>query len=224
MSLKLFITGTDTDAGKTYISVGLLNGLNKYGYVTLGLKPIASGCGLIDGELYNGDALALQKASSLKLEYNQINPYRFKDPIAPHIAAKSLGMGLTKETIVEKLNNTFSNPADIYIIEGAGGWAVPLNENELILDIVSLIDAKVIMVVAIKLGCINHAILTAEFIKNSGVNLVGWVANIIYPDMIKLNENIIALKQWINSPCLGIVPFNGLPEDYIEFEKIINLL
>lgn len=224
MSLRLFITGTDTDIGKTYIGIGLLNGLNKYGYKTLGLKPIASGCDLIDGELYNGDALALQKASSLKLEYNQINPFRFKDPIAPHIAAKSIGMRLTKEIIAEKLNNTFSNSSDIYLIEGAGGWAVPLNENGLVSDIVSLIDAKVIMVIAIKLGCINHAILTAESIKNSGVSLVGWVANIIHPDMIQLNENIIALKQWINSPCLGIVPFNGLPEDHIEFEKIMNLL
>ena len=224
MPLKLFITGTDTNIGKTYISIGLLNGLNKHGYVTLGLKPIASGCDLIKGKLYNGDALELQKASSFKLKYDQINSFRFKDPIAPHIAAKRHGVELTKEAVIQKLNETFLKLADIDLIEGAGGWAVPLNDNELMADMVLSIGAKVILVIGIKLGCLNHAILTAEFIKNSGVDLVGWIANIINPDMIELDENIMALKQWIKSPCLGIVPFNGLPEDYIELKKIKNCL
>ncbi len=222
MSLKLFITGTDTDVGKTYISVGLLKGLNKLGYSTLGIKPIASGCNLVDGKLYNDDALSLQKSSSLKLEYHQINPFRFERPIAPHIAAKNSKVELSKVLIAEKLGEAFLNPSDIYLIEGAGGWAVPLNDYELIADVVSQIGAKVILVVGMKLGCLNHAILTTEFIKNSGVELVGWIANIINPDMIELDENIATLKQWIKSPCLGIVPFNGLPEDYIYFKKIIN--
>lgn len=224
MSLKLFITGTDTDIGKTYISIGLLNGLNKQGYNTLGLKPVASGCELIDGQFYNDDALALQKASSLKLEYDQINPFRLESPIAPHIAAKHCDVELSKELVTQKLNDAFLNPADIFIIEGAGGWAVPLNDNELMSDMVLSIDAKVILVIGIKLGCLNHAILTAEFIKNSGVSLVGWIANIINPDMIELDENILALKQWVKSSCLGVVPFKEKPEDHIDFSKITNYL
>src|SRR5262249_50518062 len=150
---KVFITGTDTNVGKTYVSTGLLKAFNQLGYSTLGLKPIASGCDWIDGKLRNSDALALQQASSLKLDYEQINPFAFEPPIAPHIAGNKLGLRLDVKNLTDALQPTLELNADIQIIEGAGGWHVPLNDRESMADLVKHLNLPVILIVGIKLGC-----------------------------------------------------------------------
>ena len=207
MSLKLFITGTDTHIGKTYFSVELLKVFNRLSYSTLGLKPIASGCYKKNGLLVNPDALALSQAASVKMPYQHLNPFSFEPAIAPHIAAKKVGMRLTIDEICKKLQVAFHTPADIYVIEGVGGWQVPLNEKESMPDLVKHLNCQVVLVVGIKLGCLNHAILTAEAIKQSQSPFLGWVANCIDPTMDEIHENIDTLKNAIDAPYLGCVPF-----------------
>jgi dethiobiotin synthetase len=206
---KFFITGTDTNVGKTYVTEMLLESFNQQGKKTLGLKPIASGAQAKAGRLYNDDAMTLMNASSVKhITYKQINPFVFEDPIAPHIAAYRQGEELSVKkvkTAIQKTLDTFN--ADIYLIEGVGGWAVPLNINELMSDLVKSLGFPVILVVGIKLGCLNHAIVTAKTILQSNVPLVGWIANCMAPEALVIEENIKTLTQWIKAPLLGTIPY-----------------
>jgi dethiobiotin synthetase len=186
-----FITGTDTNIGKTHISIKLLDEFNKLGLKTIGIKPVATGC--INGK--NEDALLLQKHSSIKLDYHLINPFAFKPAISPNIASPDL----TIDKIWARLEATLNIPADIRIIEGVGGWMAPINSSETMADLVTQFkDIKIILVVGIKLGCLNHSILTYNAIPN----LYGWIANIIDPEMEAIEENISTLKQYIKSPLL----------------------
>ncbi len=203
--MKIFVTGTDTDAGKTYVSTGILNAFNKHHKSTLGIKPIASGCEKHDGILYNADALALQKASSIKLPYHHINPYAFEPAIAPHIAAQQIQCDLTVAKLIEETKVALQHSADICIIEGAGGWYVPLNDKETMADYVKALGLGVILVVGIRLGSINHAILTHKAIENDGIPVKGWIANCVIPERKEHNEIILTLKKWLSSPCLGVV-------------------
>lgn len=199
MTKTFFITGTDTDVGKTFVSVAMINEYNKQNLKTFGIKLIASGCHKNkEGVLVNDDALALQQVASIKRPYNIVNPFAFKQPIAPHLA----GGPLHKDEVIIKLQSSLQAEADINIIEGAGGWSVPLNEESLISDVIVALKIPVILVVGMRLGCINHAILSANAIINSGAILKGWVANCIDPDMLALHENIETLKQWLPAPCL----------------------
>jgi len=209
MTLKLFITGTDTDVGKTYVTKTLLKFYNEQGYQTLGLKPIASGAKMEKGKLYNDDALTLMKASSLQnVDYDTINPFVFKKPIAPHLAAQKEGIELTLDSVKKEIEKSFNTTkADVTLVEGVGGWAVPLNANELMCDLVSALRLPVILVVGIKLGCLNHAILTTQTIQRSNIPLMGWVANCIAPNTHVIEENIATLQQWIKAPCLATIPF-----------------
>lgn len=197
MSEVYFITGTDTGIGKTTIAVKLLKKYAKQGFSTIGIKPIASGCDMIDGQLVNDDALQLQSASTVKLPYEKINPFAFKEPIAPHIAASLVNEMVTVERLIDKTQEALSCDADIKIVEGAGGWSVPLNNNELISDYAKAINAKVILVVGMRLGCINHAIQTYRSICADGVELAGWVANCIDADMPYQRDNIEAIDGYI---------------------------
>lgn len=206
--MKFFITGTDTGVGKTYISTLLLRHFNAKGFSTFGIKPIASGCRRVNCKLYNDDALILQRSASVKMPYNCVNPIALELPIAPHIALKMINRTLSQQELSEKMNYLFLKiSADVFIIEGVGGWFVPLNETELIADWVKLIKIPVILVVGIKLGCLNHAILTVKAMVQEKISLFGWIANCLDPQILACNENIQTLKEWIDAPCLGVISY-----------------
>ncbi len=213
MSKKIFITGTDTEVGKTYISCQLLKYFNNKNLSTVALKPIASGC---DETLKNQDAVLLSQEASVKLEYAKINPFIFKEPIAPHIAAANEGKSLTVASVMKAIQEPLQSKADICIIEGAGGWYVPLNSKETYSDVVKTAELNVILVVGMKLGCINHALLSVKAILNDKVKLLGWIANCVDPKMQQLDENIATLRTMLPVPCLGVA---GYGED-IDFAGI----
>lgn len=207
MQQAYFIAGTDTDVGKTSIAAGLLAAARQQGKSTLAIKPVASGCELTAAGLRNSDALALQAESSLQLPYSAINPFAFAPAIAPHIAAVEVGVTLSVAALVPPIQQVLAHSADFTLVEGAGGWRVPLSEQELLSDLAKALQIPVILVVGVRLGCISHALLTAEAIQADGLPLAGWVANVIDPHTSRLTQNLETLKQLMPAPCLGIVPF-----------------
>jgi dethiobiotin synthetase len=215
--MRYFVTGTDTDVGKTYVSCGLLDVFNAQGLSTIGIKAVASGCIKMPEGLRSQDALLLQQHSSVVLPYDVINPIAFEPPIAPHIAAQQVGFHLTQKNMLEKCSEALNTRADIHLIEGAGGWLVPLHDYEFLADFAKTLDAQIILVVGMRLGCINHALLTVESIQNRGCILKGWVANCIDPLMDYCIDNINTLKQAIAAPLLGVVPYQGDVAQCIRF-------
>jgi dethiobiotin synthetase len=202
----LFITGTDTDIGKTLIATGLLEAANSQGKKTAAIKPVAAGCNDTGEGPQNEDALMLQGAANTELSYQQVNPVALDEPMAPHIAAKEQGKRLSADRLTGFCRGITMLPVDLVVIEGAGGWRVPINNRESMAEIPKQLNAEVVLVVGLKLGCINHALLTAQAIRSDGVKIAGWVANTMDEDMLRLDENIDTLKQLINEPCLGVIP------------------
>lgn len=202
----LFITGTDTDVGKTVVACGFLAAANQQGLRTAAIKPVAAGCEVTEQGMTNSDALQLQAAASHKLSYQQINPVALEPAIAPHIAAAEAGVRLSASRLVGYCRGVSLLPVDMVVIEGAGGWRVPINSRETLADVAQELECAVIVVVGMRLGCLNHALLTMEAIRRDGLQIAGWVANILDTEMPRLQENIDTLKQSINEPCLGIVP------------------
>jgi dethiobiotin synthetase len=202
----LFISGTDTDVGKTAIATGLLWAANNAGLRTAAIKPVAAGCEDSGVGLQNDDALQLQAIASHKLPYQQVNPVALEAAIAPHIAAQEVGKTLSASRLVGFCRGVAMLPVDMALIEGAGGWRVPLNNRETLADVARELSCPVIIVVGMRLGCLNHALLTAEAIRRDGLQIAGWVANVIDPDMPRLDENIATLKRLFKEPCLGVVP------------------
>ena len=209
-----FITGTDTDAGKTVVSCALLYAASQLGYPTLGLKPIAAGCEYHQQGFCNDDALALQRYSSINADYKIINPVALKPAIAPHIAARQAGISLDASALARHCQEALSSQSALAVVEGAGGWLVPLNDEQTMADLAYALKLPVILVVGMRLGCINHALLTVAAIKHSGLTLAGWVANQLDPNMSVFDDNVTTLKQRISAPCLGVVPF--MPKLSIE--------
>lgn len=201
-----FITGTDTDVGKTEISLGLIKHLQGQGLRVAAMKPIACGCNVTTEGLRNDDALRLQQAASELFSYEAINPYAFEAAMAPHIAARNCGTMIDLKAITKHFNQLTQN-AELMIVEGAGGWRVPINEFQDISDLASTMQLPVILVVGMRLGCINHALLSAEAISQSGLPFAGWVANQIDPNMSALEENITTLQQRLEAPLLGKIPY-----------------
>jgi dethiobiotin synthetase len=212
MSASFFITGTDTDSGKTTVAAGLLHAARRAGLSTAAVKPVASGCEQGADGLRNSDALALLGECSLPLSYGQVNPFAFLPAIAPHLAARDAGVTLNVEQLAQHVGEVLALGADLTIIEGAGGWRVPLGPDAKLSDLPRALDLPVILVVGMRLGCINHACLTAEAIQRDGLQLAGWVANIVDPQMQRLNDNLQTLTQGLSAPCLGIV--RHLPDAY----------
>lgn len=202
MARGYFITGTDTGVGKTWGSLALMAWLQQQGQCVVGMKPVASGSTLIDGRLCNDDALLLQAQGSVLLPYAQVNPYAFAPAIAPHLAADEAGQAIALAPLAEGLAH-LSALADQVIVEGAGGWRVPLNEREDMADLARELGLPVILVVGLRLGCINHALLSAEAIRASGCVLAGWIANTLDPAMPCLRENIDSIAARIQAPLLG---------------------
>ncbi|MFP3518202.1 dethiobiotin synthase [Pseudomonas sp. SIMBA_077] len=206
MNPAYFITGTDTDVGKTTIAAGLLYAAREAGLSTIAGKPVASGCDITPAGLRNADALALMAESSVSLSYEQVNPVAFEPPIAPHIAAREAGKVVTVQTLQAPMRHILAQQADFTLIEGAGGWRVPLSGQDSLSDLAIALGLPVILVVGVRLGCISHALLTAEAIARDGLQLAGWVANIIGPKTARLEENLATLAERLPAPCLGRVP------------------
>jgi dethiobiotin synthetase len=200
----VFITGTDTDAGKTYVSSLLLKGFAAKNISAIGLKPIAAG---VDDDGKNADAKRLQALSAMPLSYEVVNPLLLQAPVAPHLAAANEGINLDFSVLDQQLIDTAALPVGVRLIEGAGGWLLPINQTVYFADWVQQQQFPVILVVGMKLGCLNHAMLTARELQRSGVTVLGWVANVIDPKMLLLTENIEDLTLRLPWPRLAVLPF-----------------
>ncbi|GAB3480881.1 dethiobiotin synthase [Marinomonas epiphytica] len=226
MKKRFFIAGTDTDAGKTFVTSGLLRAANRAGLRTIGLKPVAAGASLENGRLVNDDALQLQRASSVNLPYEQVNPIVLEAAIAPHIAAAQEGRMVTVSRLEGLLKGSMLTPHELCCVEGAGGWRVPLNDREFMSDLAITLALPVILVVNMKLGCLNHARLTLEAIARDGLTLAGWIANDAQPvPMSCREENLLSLQSVLPAPFLGEVPWQQENEQTDEsFDQIFTRL
>ncbi|AFP85465.1 dethiobiotin synthase [secondary endosymbiont of Heteropsylla cubana] len=227
MTKRFFITGTDTDIGKTLVACALLQSITKAGYRTAGYKPVATGCEMTPEGLRNHDALALIKNSSATLCYEQVNPLAFLSPTSPHIASRDAGQYIDVTLLSAGLRK-LEDLAEWVIIEGAGGWFTPLAKSLTYADWVIAEQLPVVMVVGIKLGCINHALLTQLAIENAKLPLLGWIANHPIHSSHQLNDYILTLTQYLNAPFLGEIPWlNVLDQDnltnYINFSYLETL-
>jgi dethiobiotin synthetase len=204
-----FLTGTDTGVGKTLIAAALLRVAAAQGLRSVGIKPVAAGCVERDGQAVNEDALLLQSQASVALPYREVNPVALRIAMAPHLAAAAEGVRLEIAPLARHCRSMAARGYDFLLAEGAGGWLVPLNENETMADLAAELGWPVILVVGMRLGCLNHALLSAQSIRAAGLRLAGWVANSPWPAMPALAENIACLVARLDAPCLGEIPFLG---------------
>lgn len=207
----VFVAGTDTGIGKTVAAASLLAALNTRGLRAVGMKPVASGCALRAGALRNDDADLLIEHSAGNPRYAQVNPYALPEPVAPHLAARAAGVEIRLEPIVAAYA-ALRAQTDIVVVEGVGGWAVPLSATLMQCDLVRALELPVILVVGLRLGCLNHALLGARAIEADGCRLRGWIGNRIEPAMARADENLATLRERLAAPCLGVLPFADDPE------------
>lgn len=204
MTAGLFVTGTDTESGKTYVSRTLVKVLRDSGFRVAGFKPIAAGAEVRDGKLRNDDALTLMSEGGLDLPYEQINPYCFAPPVAPHLAASDVDVVIDPAAILAAFR-ALAEQSDAVIAEGAGGWLVPLSQGYDMADLALMLGLPVVMVVGLRLGCLNHARLTEQMIRARGAKLAGWVGSQVDPNMSRVDENLKSLDELLLSPCLGVL-------------------
>ncbi|AXT37411.1 dethiobiotin synthase [Alteromonas sp. BL110] len=250
---QYFITGTDTEVGKTYVTCQLLKAAQQASLTCIGYKPISAGCEQVNGEWVNEDALNIQKAcskirenkavssvgdkkrenarekneeSGQTLPLHQINPIALRPPIAPHIAALEEGVALTFENIAQGLDKLHAYQPDLLLMEGAGGWRLPLTLGDeykptyYLSDVVKALNMDVILVVGMRLGCLNHALLSAEAIRADGLTIKGWVANDITGNMTRYQENLHSLKAMLPEPLLAEIPYQREPDEEALFAAI----
>jgi len=203
----LFVTGTDTNVGKTVAAVALLRALARAGCRTAALKPVAAGGENSAAGFQNRDAQWLQQAATEVLPYGAVNPFLFSDPIAPHIAAENGRQRLDLADCLAACQSALTAAVDVVVVEGAGGWQVPLNDRHSMADLAVSMATGVVLVVGMKLGCLNHALLSVSAIERSGVPLVGWIANHLQHDMAMAEQNVQSLRQRIDAPLLGVLPY-----------------
>jgi dethiobiotin synthetase len=208
MSGGWFVTGTDTGVGKTRVARLLLEALAHAGHSAAGMKPVASGCHVTAAGLHSDDALELMQASGATADYTDVNPYALGSACAPHIAAQEMGVEIELEKILESFRR-LQQRSPWVVVEGVGGWMAPLGERLTIADVAHALGLPVILVVGLRLGCLNHALLTAEAIRRADIPLAGWVANQIDPAMTHVPENIATLAQRINAPLLAQIPYQS---------------
>ncbi|MBD3670315.1 MAG: dethiobiotin synthase [Gammaproteobacteria bacterium] len=204
----LFITGTDTEIGKTHVARVVVETLKSQGLRVSVMKPIASGCIRGEAGLRNDDALSLMSHASASQDYADVNPYAFEPAIAPHLAAEEAGVSID----IPRIRSLFIKNclhSDVCVVEGVGGWMVPLGEEQNLTELVDELQIPVILVVGMKLGCINHALLTIEQIERDSLPVTGWIANVLDPGMARLEENIDALSTRIPYPLLGVIPHDA---------------
>jgi dethiobiotin synthetase len=203
---RYFVTGTDTEVGKTVASCALLRAATRRGYRTAGYKPVASGSEMTARGLRNGDALALRRSASLALPYGAVNPFTFAEPTSPHIASAAEGRPIHGAALSAGLR-ALEAQADWVLVEGAGGWFTPLSATLTFADWVQAEGLPVILVVGVKLGCINHAMLTALAVRQAGLRLAGWVANGVVPPGERHQEYLATLRRVVPAPLLGEIPW-----------------
>ena len=201
-----FVTGTDTSVGKTTVTVRLMQQLVAQGLTVIGMKPVASGCEWLDGRWQNDDVLQLTAASNVSAPAELINPYCFEPAIAPHIAAAQAGVEIDFN-VIRAAYAQLTAMADVVIVEGAGGLLVPLNATQTIADLIQALSLPALVVVGMRLGCINHALLTAQVLKQRNIDFCGWVANNIDPQMSVPQENLQSLITGLQQPPVLQVPF-----------------
>jgi dethiobiotin synthetase len=211
---RWFVTGTDTEIGKTYVASALIRQLVDQGFSVAGMKPVASGCINTSGGLRNDDALSLMAAANVNLPYEVVNPCAYEPAIAPHIAAEKAGQPINMDKIFAAAQTI---EADYLIIEGVGGWCVPLGNGRMLAELAKAVADKVILVVGMRLGCINHALLTAAQIERDGMLLKGWVANHVDPDMQAQSENLKTLQSLMPAPLLGTLEWCGSTQQVPTF-------
>lgn len=202
-----FVSGTDTGVGKTLISAALLHTLARHHRRVVGMKPMAAGLIEHEGQWVSEDVLALRAASSVRVPAELDNPVALPDAIAPHLAAERAGRTVTVADLLAA-HRALQAHADVVLVEGAGGWRVPINPTETLADLARAIGQPVVLVVGMRLGCLNHALLTAEAIRADGLHLAGWVANAIDAHMPSREDNIDTLRHWLPAPLLGSVPWH----------------
>ncbi len=210
MNHGVFITGTDTGVGKTLAAASLIAALNARGSTTVGMKPVASGSAVTSQGLRNTDAELLLAHSARRVDgsafdYAQINPYVFAEPIAPHLAAQDARIDIALDRITSAYA-ALSAAAACVVVEGVGGWMAPLGAKLMQADLVHALRLPVILVVGLRLGCINHALLSARAIRDDGCELLGWIGSTIEPAMLRREDNIAALRERLLAPCLGVLP------------------
>ena len=218
---RLFITGTDTEIGKTRVAAALIRHLAASGFRVAGMKPVASGCENTAAGLRNGDALSLMAASNVKLSYEVVNPFAYEPAIAPHIAARAARRPIALETISARARTI---DADYLVVEGVGGWMVPLGDELMLADLARATADEVVIVVGMRLGCINHALLTAAQVTRDGMPLKGWIANHVDPGMQAQSENLQTLQVLMPCPLLGTMRWcdaaGELPEIGIHAKNV----
>ena len=205
---SFFVAGTDTGAGKTRITSALIQAFKQKGLSVAGMKPVATGCINTEDGLRNPDAVAIQSCSATAVSYNIVNPYAFEPAIAPLFAADAVKVNIEAETICNAFSE-LSEQADIVIVEGIGGWRIPLGPGLQMADLARVLQLQIILVVGLRVGCINHALLSIEAIANDGVKLAGWVANQIDPDYRNIDQTVNLIADACDAPLLGVVPYRA---------------
>lgn len=218
MTRGYFITGTDTDVGKTWSTLALIEHFKQQGFSVAGMKPVSAGCVWREDGWRNADALALQAHSSFDLPYQLVNPYAFEQAVSPHLAC-----GETLVAIDEIKQNYWkiAEQADVVLVEGAGGWYSPLSPSFNNADLATQLDLPVILVVGIRLGCINHALLTDKAIAADGRRCIGWIASCIDAEMPYRQQNIELLQSRLMAPLLAVLPHQTAP-DFADLGQLIN--
>ncbi|WP_284333014.1 dethiobiotin synthase [Dyella flagellata] len=208
----VFIAGTDTGIGKTHAACALIHALRRQGVSVCGMKPVAAGCVETPQGLRNDDALSLQMASSTPAPaYDEINPLALREPLSPHLAAAHEGVTITLPPLQAAFHVLHAR-YDTVVVEGVGGWRVPLAPGLLASEIPKAWKLPVVLVVGLRLGCLSHALLTAQAVAADGCRLMGWIGNCIDPEMTAVGENIDTLRALLPAPCLGILPHGLAPE------------
>lgn len=210
-ALSLFVTGTDTGVGKTLVSAALLQALARHHARVVGMKPVAAGTVYVAGMQTNDDVVALRAASTCRVPPELDNPVLLPEPVSPHIAALRAGVRIDVGHIVS-CHHALTRLADAVVVEGAGGFLVPLSPLETGADLAQALGLPVVLVVGLQLGCLNHALLTAEAIRARGLTLAGWVANHVDPTMLAQEDNIAYLQQKLGAPLLARIAYQAMPD------------
>ncbi len=218
-TLSVFVTGTDTGVGKTLVSTGLLHALARHHGRVVGMKPVAAGTERINGVVANDDVLALRAASTCAVPPELDNPVLLPDPVSPHIAAARAGFRIDIAHLVA-CHRALTQLADAVVVEGAGGFHVPLSNTETGADLAQALGLPVVLVVGLRLGCLNHALLTARAIAASGLPFAGWVANTLDATMAVPDENVAALEERLEAPLLGRLPLQA----NLDLEALASLI
>ena len=208
--LRLFVTGTDTGVGKTRMAAALCLAFVAAGRRVAAMKPVASGCFATRGGLRNGDALALQTAMNVRASYADVNPFAYQPAIAPHIAAAEAGRPVDVD-VLDRSYERLALQSDVTVVEGAGGWLAPLDDTRAFAALAARWQLDVVLVVGLRLGCLNHALLSVESIQRHGLKLAGWIGNSVDAEFPRRDANVETLRARIEAPCLGVFPY--APDD-----------